>query len=243
MHIQIETSPAETLSADALALICFEAAEKRPPGGVETPAVASTRTADPDIADQSGWLADLRSTGEFTGKLYEIAILYRPAGVSAKRIVVIGGGKRDKFSAVEARRAAGALVRKLKENGIRTIALLIDPEFIGAAVEGALLGHWEPKKYKTDAKQTEKQVDTFTLAVPGGDAGSLEQAVHRAQVIAESQNLSRDLANEPANKLVPAALAEAAQQMASEVGLQCDLLDRGGSLQTRHGCAVRRGTG
>jgi leucyl aminopeptidase len=225
MQVQVQTSPAESLSADALAIICFESNDQAAQTA-EAPAVASAVTPDPEIAAQSGWLADLRSAGEFTGKLYETAILHRPAGVSAKRVVVIGGGKRDKFSALEARRISGVLVRKLKEKGARSIALLLDPQYVTAAAEGALLGDWEPHKYKTDPKKSEKQVESFIIAVPDGDADALNQAAHRGEISGHSQNLARDLVNEPANKLTPGVLAQSAQRMASELGLDCELLDQ-----------------
>ena len=226
MQIQFESSPLEKIAADALAVICFEPEEKTTEGS----AVAPSPHNDPPVAAQSGWLAELRSTGEFTGKLYEMAMLYRPEGVSAKRLVVIGGGKRLKFTAVEARRLAGVLVRSLKPKGIRTVALALDgsaqAEEAEAVAEGAILGEWEADKYKSDPKKNEKQVETFTIAVPGGSSESLESAVRRGQIIAEGQNLARDLVNEPANKLTPALLAERAQQVCSEFGLQYEALDR-----------------
>jgi leucyl aminopeptidase len=218
MQVQIETSPLEKLTADALAVICFETED------------APTTNADPEIAAQSGWLSDLRTSGEFVGKLYELAILHRPQGIAAKRLVAIGGGKREKFSPVEARNIAGALVRALKCKGVRTIALALEgtdmASNVTAAVEGAVLGAWEADKYKSDPKTKEKQVDSFTIAVPGGNASDLNEALRRGEIIAGSQNLTRDLVNEPANKLTPSALAEAAKQMASEVGLTCEVLDQ-----------------
>src|SRR4051812_20335287 len=96
----VKTAP----EADALAAIAFEGAGDQSP-------------IDPDVAQQNGWLSELRATGEFTGKLYETVTLYRPQGTTAKRLVVIGGGKRESFSTITARRMAGALVRGLKSKG------------------------------------------------------------------------------------------------------------------------------
>ncbi len=234
MQIQIETSEIEKLAVDALAVIGFEREEKKPGNGESsapdghTP--VSETESDPEIAEQSGWLAELRKVGEFTGKPYELSILHRPQGMSAKRLVVIGGGKRDKFTAVEARRMAGALTRVLKGKGLRTIALSLNgfdgPEFVAAAIEGALLGAWDADKYKSDPKKKEKQIDSFTVAVPGGKDAVLKEAARRGRIIAESQNLTRDLVNEPANKLTPGALAEAAKQMCSDAGLEYEALDQ-----------------
>jgi leucyl aminopeptidase len=224
MQVQAETKPLAEVSADALAVICFETGEEKK---AETSAVTAPVSEDPAIVVQAGWMAELRKTGEFTGKLYEFAILHRPDGLDAKRLVVIGGGKREKFSTVEARRAAGVLVRALKGKGARTIALALESaDLVAAAVEGALIGAWEPDKYKTDPKKSEKQIDYFNIAIPGGDADALGECVRVGQIVGEAQNLARDLANEPANQLTPAALAEAAKEMAAKQGLTIEILDR-----------------
>jgi leucyl aminopeptidase len=215
MQLRIDTSAIDKISADALAVICFEAPEKGEAEG------------DPEIARQDGWLAEMRAAKEFSGKLYETAILHRPQGVAAKRLVVIGGGKRDKFSTVEARRLGGVLVRTLKAKGARTITLLLENpgEYVSAVAEGAVLGGWEASKYKSDPKKDEQQIDAFTIATPGKNTAALGGALERGRVIAESQNLTRDLVNEPANKLTPAVLADAASRMAAEAGLEYEVLD------------------
>src|SRR5581483_6429701 len=71
-----------------------------------------------------------------------------------------------------------------------------------------------------------KQIDSFTIVIPGGDSGSSSEAMRRGQIIADSQNQTRNLANEPANKLTPGGLAEAAKQASAEAGLACEVLDR-----------------
>ena len=81
MQLKIETGSPEQITTDALAFLCFEAEDA---------------TAAPALAQQSGWLDEVRASGEFVGKLYELSVLHRPSGVAAKRIVVIGAGKREK---------------------------------------------------------------------------------------------------------------------------------------------------
>ena len=132
---------------------------------------------DIPIAGQNGWLADLRSSGEFTGKLYESVTLYRPEGIPAKRLVVTGGGKSINFTPTEARRVAGVLVRSLKPKGVKTVALWLEsthatPANISAIAEGAVTGAWDPDKYKTDPKKNEKLIESFSVVVPNGKADS-----------------------------------------------------------------------
>lgn len=230
MQISIESSAVEHLQSDALAVICFETEETAEPQVGNAPAANSPHASDPELAAQSGWLAELRTSGEFTGKLYEYAILHRPEGLAAKRLVVIGGGKRPKFSDVELRRLAGVLVRSLKGKGVRTIVLQLEQSAgkneVVAVTEGAILGGWEADKYKSEPKKIPKQIDEFTINIPGTDAAELSEAVEKGRILAEAQNFTRDLVNEPANKLTPAALAEAAKSVASEFGLEYKVLDR-----------------
>ena len=229
MQISVESSSVEKLSADALAVICFEPAESAEQKGNEVPAGKLPASPDPEIANQDGWLAELRASGEFSGKLYDLVTLHRPRSIAAKRLVLIGGGKSEKFSTVEVRRLAGVLVRSLKGRGVRSVVLQLPPPCgrpeVIAAVEGAILGGWEADKYKSDPKKTQKRIDSFTIALPGQENQGLAEAAEHGRLIAEAQNFTRDLINEPANKLTPAALAEAARQMASEFGLEYKVLD------------------
>jgi leucyl aminopeptidase len=212
MQIKIETTAVEQLSVDALAVICFESDE--------TPALV--------LAGQNGWLQEILTSGEFSGKLYEMAILHRPQGLAAKRLVVIGGGKRANFSSVEGRRIAGSLVRGLKTKGVHSIALLLnqsDSPAVSAVAEGAVLGSWEADKYKSDPKKNDKRIDTFALCINGAVAADVQAALETGRIIGEAQNLTRDLVNEPANKLIPTDLVAAARSMASFYGLECEVLD------------------
>src|SRR6202043_2904312 len=64
------------------------------------------------------------------------------------------------------------------------------------------------------------QVTSF--AVLGGS----QAAVDRGRILAEAQNFTRDLANEPANILTLTHLAERAREMAAAYSLECEVLDQ-----------------
>jgi leucyl aminopeptidase len=118
-------------------------------------------------------------------------------------------------------------VRYLKAKSVKTVAFALDSEFAGdefaaAAVEGAILGNFEPDRYRTTVDD-KKSIDGFAMA---GDTPGLDAAVERGRVLAEAQNFAREMVNEPANLLTPLAMAAAAQKMASEFGLECEVLDR-----------------
>lgn len=204
MNIRVFGGAAKDVEADALVVVGFE--EGRP------------ETAEEKVAD-------LYSTGEFNGKALEFAILHKPAGYKAKRLVVAGGGKPDKFNSAEMRKLAGAAVRTLKPKGARTIAFALEgsyggDDFARAAVEGAILGDFEPDQYHTDPKKSEKRVDEVVIV------GGSEADASRGRVLAEAQNFSRTLANEPANVLTPLVMADRARQLATEFGLEYEMLDQ-----------------
>jgi leucyl aminopeptidase len=208
MQIHLDQRPVEALDGDALIALTFE--------------------GKPNEKFKDA-LSDVFASGEVTGKIFEMTLVHQPRGLKVKRLLLAGAGKPEKFTSAELRRVAGAALRHLKAKSLRAITILLESDFAGpdhvaAAVEGAVLGDYEPDRYKSEKKDI-KVVDRFTVAVPGGGAG-LDAAVERGRAIAESQNLTRDLVNEPANRLTPTLLAERARAMAAEQGIECEVLDR-----------------
>ncbi len=204
MRITLEHKPLEQIETGALIVPVFEG-EKEARFGAES-----------------------LDSGEIGGKALDLTLLHNPPEMAAKRILLAGAGKRDKFDAAELRKLVGAAVRHLKSKSVKRMALALEGalatgENAAAAVEGAVLGEFEPDRYKTaDDKKT---VEAFAVAAPG-DAANLDAAVAHARAIAEAQNFTRSLVNEPANKLTPNGVAEAARRMAVECGLECEVLDR-----------------
>ncbi len=205
MDIKIETRPIAEVDSDAVVIVAFEG---EPPSG--------------PASDQ---IKELYDSGEFSGKALEIAILHRPAGLKAKRLVLAGGGKRAKLDSAELRKLSGAAFRAMKSKGARSVVLALEApygsdEFTAAAVEGAILGDFEPDQYKTDAKKNEKRVDSFAVL------GATKPGLDRGRIVGEAQNFSRALINQPGNLLTPTGLAESARAMAAEYGLGCEILDQ-----------------
>src|SRR5580704_620647 len=171
--------------------------------------------------------ADLLTSGEVTGKPFEVNLLHKPVGLKARRLLLISGGAAKKFTSYELRRIAGAAVRTLKSRGIRSFAFIAPPsipadEAVSAIVEGALVGNFDPDYYRSDRK--DQKIDALTILASGNsDQAALEKAATEAQVVGESQNFTRDLVNEPSNRMTPTILADRAKKMCQEVGLKCEV--------------------
>src|ERR1700682_416815 len=206
MNITVSADPIQNIEADALVFPAFE--EGGIPEGI----------ADPR-------LAELPTSGEFTGKLLDLAVLHGPSGMKAKRVVLAGAGKREKFTPAELRNLSGAAVRSLKAKGVRSVTFALPPDlrnddFTAAALKGTILGQVEPNRHKSDPKKDEKHVDAFQVA------GGTQAGADRGRILGEAQNFSRDLVNEPANLLTPPELARRAGEMAASFGLECEILDQ-----------------
>ncbi|MGD0823141.1 MAG: leucyl aminopeptidase [Terriglobales bacterium] len=173
---------------------------------------------------------DVIASGEVTGKSFETTLLHNPSGLKAKRLLLIGGGKAKTFSAAELRKLAGTAVRTLKGKSIRNFAFahgggsgVPSPFAVRAIAEGAIIGDFDPGYYKSDRKNKDEKIDAITIVIQKAeDQKSAASALETGRIIAESQNFTRDLVNEPSNLMTPTILAERAKKMAAEVGLKCE---------------------
>jgi leucyl aminopeptidase len=207
MESKLISQAFDRVQADAIAALVFE--------DEATPA---------ELAGVATWLEELRTSAEFTGKPGELAVLHQAPGVAAKRLAVVGAGKRSAFDAAGLRRAVGATVRSLKQKGVKTLAWWLDDGDAAAAVEGAILGNFEPDQHKTSSKES-KPLESFLLVAKSASKG-IQADFERGIILADAQNFTREMVNEPANLLTPMVMADRARAMAAEVGLECEILDQ-----------------
>jgi leucyl aminopeptidase len=220
MNTNLSSSVPSQLETECLVAVVLDRNEKDR-GEKDKPA-PSLELSDAAVREAA---KDVISSGEVTGKTFETTLLHRPAGLKAKRLLLVGGGKAKTFSAAELRKLAGAAVRTLKGKSIRSFAFALPEngipadEGVRAIVEGAFVGNFDPDYYKSDRK--DQKIDAVTI-VAKGDQKSLEAAMQAGRIVAESQNFARDLINEPSNRMTPTTMAERAKKMAAEVGLKCE---------------------
>jgi len=206
--------PAE-VETECLAVVVLDRGEKDKTD-------ATVDTSDKAVRDAA---AEVIASGEASGKIFETSLVHRPAGLKAKRLLLIGGGKAKTFSAYELRRMAGTAVRFLKPKGIRSFTFLAPDNLpaeaaIRAVVEGAFVGNFDPDTYKSDRK--DQKIDQLTV-VATGDQKGLQRAMDEARIMGESQNFTRELVNEPSNRMTPTILGDRAREMCKEVGLKCEV--------------------
>lgn len=166
-----------------------------------------------------------RSVGAST-KVGSTTRVPAPAGVPGDSVVLVGLGASDDERTDEVlRRAAGAAARACR--GLGSALVLLDAERAEAVALGAGLGSFTPAKVTAKDEKEEKDGDESaaadSLRVLVGESGS--DAVTRAATIAECVGLARDLVNTPPNLLFPGSFADRAASLASEAGLEVEVLD------------------
>ncbi len=215
MDLSLSYTDTAQVETDCLAVVVVDHGEKDKNVPTLAPADAAVQAAAGEVL----------GSGEFNGKNFETAMLYHPQGLKAKRLLLLGGGKAKSFSHQELRKLAGAAVRFLKPKNIRRFALLLpeaSAEAARAAIEGALVGNFDPDVYKSDRK--DQQIEALTLVAPAAaKSAGLERGLEVGRILGESQNFTRELVNEPGNRMTPTMLAERARTMASETGLKCEV--------------------
>src|SRR5882762_3106238 len=218
MQITLVTRPFAVIETDTLVSYVFE--ETDPLQG---------RIAEIDQA-AAGLLRKLAKSGELTGKLLEFTLVHAPAGLQAARLLLVGAGKREQYNTAVLRKISGAALRYLKARSVKNLALLVregytSEETAQAVVEGTLAANFETDKYKTD-KKNDKNIETVLVAgFSDAERAAGEKGLSKGRIIADAQNFTRDLVNEPSNKLTPRILAEKAEAMAKQAGLSVEILD------------------
>src|ERR1700677_3071296 len=99
-------------------------------------------------------------SGEYKAGANETVLLHAPAGLAAKRLLIVGLGKLGKVTVHSVRDAAGTALRFAKPRGIREVTLALPENFAKssvdalarAAVEGAFVGDFDADTYRSDRK-------------------------------------------------------------------------------------------
>src|SRR5215475_11072179 len=217
MEVKADSREFHEIECDALVVAVFEG--EKPEGGV---------LAEIDRRSK-GVVSSLVETGELTGKSGESAYVHNPGDMKARRLLLLGVGKKEEFNTDGVRKMAGTAARTLRGKKARSFAILRRSQLPAgegaqAATEGALISLFDPDKYHTSDK-TENPLQAMALVAPGADAGEVGRGAERGRIIAEATNFARELINEPANVITPTELARRAENMAREHGLEFDALD------------------
>lgn len=182
----------------------------------------------------SGELRRLADEARFSGAIGTTFVLPTLGRLLARRIILTGIGRSVVADREAVRRGWGAAALATRAAGAATIVsetpptlpLISTESALVAAAEGVRLALYQFNKYRGATRQgpSTRELTGFRFVDPALDQAAATRALHRAETTAAAVSLARDLGNEPASVLTPAAFAAEAERVGAAAGLTVEVL-------------------
>ncbi len=194
---------------------------------------ASIRAFDKDKS-----IAAAVERAECTGEVGKIAEAF-PSGASAvaKRVIIVGLGKRESFKPASLRGIGGTIGRRLAATKDSKAALALhaavesikgaDVEHAGRCLgEGLGLIAWDflATRFRGSASADKAKAKKVDLALSCDDEG-FAAGMEYGLGLAASVNIARDLSETPPNVCVPSYVADQAKKLARQTGLKFSIIE------------------
>jgi leucyl aminopeptidase len=165
---------------------------------------------------------------EFRGTSGSSTLVYTLGKGPMKKIMLLGLGKKEKFTDESARVCAGKAAQKAKELGAKEFSILhfsnLDEGLVEAMTEGVTLALYSFDKYK-EAKEPVTKIEEVAILI-NSDSPKFQSVADNAGLVVEAVNFARDIGNLPPNDCPPAHLASIALSLAEEYGMKARVIDR-----------------
>jgi len=165
--------------------------------------------------------------GDFDGKSNKNLILYSDG--PARRILLVGLGKRKDFTLDKLRQAGGTAAASAAGIKAKEFSSEIPgredidasgPAASAAFTEGLVLGSYKFLDYKSD---TDDDIIVESVSLVNG---AVKSGVEKGQAISEAVCYARDMGAHPSNIITPTRLAKEAQKIADDFGMECTVWGR-----------------
>lgn len=203
--------PASVTAAEAIAICVF------------------TDRAPEDTGPAAGLLNNLLLEGEFKGEAETTMLMHtRHADKESRRLLLVGCGAHNEFSAADMARASGMAARAARAAHIKRLHFLLpasedEARMARSVAEGALMGLYDGDFYQSEEEEGAPALEQLNIIADGaGDA--LGASIERGRIIAEAANWTRRLADTPGRDLPPSEFAARAAEMAAEFNLSVESL-------------------
>ena len=189
-------------------------------------------------AKLNGVVASAYKEKRFEGQLNQTLLLNSLGKIKANNILLVGVGKSEDVSGEKLRQAAGTAIKIAEKNCFKKVSFLssggagsfdikdssknLDLETLYFS-EGTFLALYKFDSYKSE-NSDDSQIGEIVFLTTQSDLPALKKSIDKAQKIADSTFLARDLGNHPSNKATPTYLADTARKMSRKYGIVCKVL-------------------
>jgi leucyl aminopeptidase len=221
LQIQLASGDATSAATDVLVIsVCLGAVAAHP-------AIVAADKAF------GGALLEHVKAVEFEGKLDQVLELPTLGRMKAKKLVLLGVGKKEDLEAARLRASLAAAVRNNSVQSTRTLHLILpDADFdLRSVGEAVALGAYRFSKYFTGDRRPKAELAKVSVHLARGAASASDKkALELGVAVAEAVAIARDAVNEPPNVLTPEGLAQVARSIARKHKLKIKVLDKKGIL-------------
>ncbi len=212
MEFSLESQNPQLVTADCIVVGVYEDGEL-------------TSSAQQLNSASQGFLAKLVDEGDIEGKTGQTLLLHQVEGITAKRVLMVGCGKKDELTTSQYRKITHAALKFLNGSASQSVLICLtelDVPNMGShrkTRQIAEAGHYV--QYRFDHTKAEKlppahPLKTITIHQAESTSSSAQQALHEGNAIGLGVNLARELGNLPGNICTPTYLARQAAQIASD---------------------------
>ncbi|HSW19243.1 MAG TPA: leucyl aminopeptidase [Ramlibacter sp.] len=166
-------------------------------------------------------IADAMKSGGFEPKPGKTLQAWRPQGVAAGRVMLVGvgdGSPRRVHSAVN------AAVVALRSAKAKRLVICLPPKADGRSVRAAVCATAEASYVYVSTKSKPEQRELARVVIGAPDAAAVRGEFTAARAAAAGIELARELGNLPSNFATPTRLGEEAKKIAKLGGFRCEVL-------------------
>ncbi len=223
----LATHTLDSFTCDALIVGVFSSSAKNKKIHAPTASLALLEALNLSAAGK----ADLPNALGKTHTVYPTSA----SGIKAARVVCVGLGDASQLSVKNYVKAMRAALADCANEQVKTVvhgfmdAALTDADTLSKARHALSVAHEVCYRYDTTLSKKAGVRAMTTLVLPVATSTDLKAAslgAKQGAAIGQGANLTRELANLPANICTPKYLAKQAQSMAKQFGMGCDILER-----------------
>jgi leucyl aminopeptidase len=222
MKIVVKTGEITEFRTEAVIVPCFE-------GGGELR--GKVRLLD---KKSGGLIKEITGAGDFEGRHLQVSVTYTGGIIPAKRIVLVGVGKKVDFTMDKLRSAFATAAQCVRSLKIKKFSTSLDFIFLNkpldviarAVVEGASLGLYQYTPFKTIDRDKIRVVKEFAIVEEKKRAYNIIRAAAKeAETISWAVSFARDMVSAPGNEMTPQDMAREARKIARKKNVKLRVLD------------------
>ncbi len=180
-----------------------------------------------------GALAAAVASGDITGKPGSTLMLHNVAGVTAKRVLLMGLGPAADYGKAAFAKAIASAFKAFKSTAVTDAVLPMHPNLYGTdlawKIECAVITAFDGTYRFTQMKSKPADKTSKALAFHFDskvDEKVIKAAITRGTAIGEGMNLTKTLGDLPPNVATPTYLANTAKDLAKKYKFKCTVLEK-----------------